>query len=542
MVRRHYVRQGIYQLYKLVGAADAIGSPVNLFGSLAQGVEDFFYEPIYGLLRGPSDFAMGLTVGMASLLKSVGVGMLDTTSKITSSLGRGLAEATLDRNYQMMRVANLSEGARANMLTGFKSGFKAVELGMTSAIGGLFTKAHEGYQIARSTGANPVAGFAKGAGRGVVGFATKPIVGLMDGAAILAQSVRNQLFTRSYTDDIVPVRLPRHIGIDGAVRPYTALSAFGALRLRMLQQKAHRRFRRKKYLLNTIDPLHLHNHHGHQHQHPQRTSISRSSSSSNEQYDAQQQLQGESTATATAANAAADWPSLSPTAADHWHDVEPLSSEDEDNDSLSAPNSDHEDHDQHEHRQLSSDKAHRYENDGNSSSSSSSSSSEQDEEVYQNHFYFPNEGNILVISNKNLTLLRQSTNSQLWLIPLALLRSVRGFDEMLDLIVSAGSANEDDEGHRVFEPTPTTAPTATTLSSDRQRIDVVEAAPSRHHPVRRLFCRHRKVRNVRVLCNDSLTRERAETAIKDALKRYNEEAAVIADVVQGSEIARTLLF
>lgn len=103
LIVKHYVSQGIQQVHMLLGSADLLGNPVGLFTGISTGVTDFFYEPINGLARGPEDFAKGLGVGTASLLKGVGFGVLNTATKFTGAVGSGLAQVTMDDSYQAER-------------------------------------------------------------------------------------------------------------------------------------------------------------------------------------------------------------------------------------------------------------------------------------------------------------------------------------------------------------------------------------------------------------------------------------------------------
>jgi vacuolar protein sorting-associated protein 13A/C len=44
-VRKHYLNTIKRQLYKVVGSAGVLGSPINLFSGLGSGFYDFFHEP-----------------------------------------------------------------------------------------------------------------------------------------------------------------------------------------------------------------------------------------------------------------------------------------------------------------------------------------------------------------------------------------------------------------------------------------------------------------------------------------------------------------
>lgn len=45
-VMRHYVNQGVKQMYVLVLGLDVIGNPFGVIRGIAKGVEDLFYEPV----------------------------------------------------------------------------------------------------------------------------------------------------------------------------------------------------------------------------------------------------------------------------------------------------------------------------------------------------------------------------------------------------------------------------------------------------------------------------------------------------------------
>lgn len=170
---RHYLQQGLAQLHRVVGSVDIIGNPMGLWTNLATGVEDFFYEPYQGLVRSPEEFAKGLGRGTASLLKNSVVGLFDGVSRITDSVGKGLAEATFDPKFQQERR---DREAPSNALAGVATGATTVYKGFSSGLTGIFSKPAEG---ARQAG---TLGFVKGLGSGLIGAVTKPVVGVFDGA------------------------------------------------------------------------------------------------------------------------------------------------------------------------------------------------------------------------------------------------------------------------------------------------------------------------------------------------------------------------
>lgn len=63
---------------QILGSADFLGNPVGLFTNFATGIEDFFYEPVKGLVKSPADFATGLAKGAKSLVKNSVYGTFNT--------------------------------------------------------------------------------------------------------------------------------------------------------------------------------------------------------------------------------------------------------------------------------------------------------------------------------------------------------------------------------------------------------------------------------------------------------------------------------
>ena len=89
-VMLHYTNQFTYQLYRILGSADAFGNPVGLFTNVSSGVHDIFYEPYQGfVLHGNKDLASGIARGASSFVKKTVFGVSDSISKVTGSIGKG---------------------------------------------------------------------------------------------------------------------------------------------------------------------------------------------------------------------------------------------------------------------------------------------------------------------------------------------------------------------------------------------------------------------------------------------------------------------
>ncbi|KAK8093549.1 hypothetical protein PG997_000234 [Apiospora hydei] len=218
----HYSQEVIYQIHKIIGSADFLGNPVGLFNNLSSGITDVFYEPYQGLIMSdkPEDLGIGIAKGAASFVKKSVYGFSDSFSKITGSLGKGLAAATLDKQFQDRRRITRARNRPKHALFGITTGANSFFTSVASGAGGLVKKPLEG---AETGGA---AGFMKGMVKGGVGLLTKPAVGVFDMASNFSEGIRNTM-TVFDGSELDRVRLTRFIPADGIVRPYNQREALG---------------------------------------------------------------------------------------------------------------------------------------------------------------------------------------------------------------------------------------------------------------------------------------------------------------------------
>ncbi|KAF6839500.1 vacuolar protein sorting-associated protein vps13 [Colletotrichum musicola] len=221
-ISNHYSQEVLYQVHKILGSADFLGNPVGLFNNISSGLTDVFYEPYQGLILSdkPEDFGIGVAKGAASLVKKSVYGFSDSFSKFTGSLSKGLAAATLDKQFQDRRRITRARNRPKHALYGVTAGANSLFTSAASGVGGLVRKPLEG---AEQEGA---LGFFKGIGKGVVGFATKPAIGVLDMASNVSEGIRNTttVFDGSELDRVRPARF---VPSDGIVRPFNAREALG---------------------------------------------------------------------------------------------------------------------------------------------------------------------------------------------------------------------------------------------------------------------------------------------------------------------------
>ncbi|KAL2433872.1 Intermembrane lipid transfer protein VPS13 [Exophiala dermatitidis] len=221
-IQNHYTQEVLRQVHIILGSADFLGNPVGLFNSVSSGVADIFYEPYQGLVMTdrPQELGVGIAKGASSFVKKSVFGFSDSMAKFTGSMSKGLAAATMDKEFQDQRRMSKSRNRPKHALYGVTAGGNAFASSLASGIGGLARHPLEG---AEKEGA---LGFVKGVGKGVLGLATKPAIGAFDLASNVAEGVRNTT-TVFDAEGLDRVRLTRFIGMDGIVRPYSQREALG---------------------------------------------------------------------------------------------------------------------------------------------------------------------------------------------------------------------------------------------------------------------------------------------------------------------------
>ncbi|KAK4132156.1 vacuolar protein sorting-associated protein 13 [Trichocladium antarcticum] len=221
-ISNHYSQEAVYQIHKILGSADFLGNPVGLFNNISSGFADIFYEPYQGLIMSdkPEDFGLGLARGAGSFFKKSVYGVSDSFSKVTGSFAKGLAAATMDKQFQDRRRITRARNRPKHALFGVTAGANSLFTSVASGVGGLARKPLEG---AEQEGA---LGLFKGIGKGVVGLMTKPAIGVLDFASNVSEGVRNTTTVFDGTE-LDRVRLPRYVPGDGIVRPYNQREALG---------------------------------------------------------------------------------------------------------------------------------------------------------------------------------------------------------------------------------------------------------------------------------------------------------------------------
>ncbi|KAI6171307.1 Vacuolar protein sorting-associated protein 13C [Aphelenchoides bicaudatus] len=216
-VTSHYTKQFLKQLYVLVFGLEILGNPYGLVVDVVGGVQDFFYQPFQGAIQGPEEFAEGFAIGLTSIISHSVGGITGAASKITGTVGKGIAALTMDEEYQRKRQEAINRRPQ-NFTEGMARGVDNLTQGVVQGVTGVITKPLEG---ARQGG---VGGFFGGVGRGLVGVVARPLSGAVDFTSNTFNAVKN---IATNAEDVTSLRPARLIPVDQIVRPYVYNEACG---------------------------------------------------------------------------------------------------------------------------------------------------------------------------------------------------------------------------------------------------------------------------------------------------------------------------
>ncbi|KAM9977730.1 hypothetical protein ACTFIR_011602 [Dictyostelium discoideum] len=228
-IKTSYIQQALRQFYNILGSVDFLGNPVGLFRNFGTGVHDFFVEPAQGLVKSPADFTKGLAKGTSSFVKNSVFGTFNTLSKLTGTLGTGVATLSFDEKYLQERKLHQARKP-SHVGEGLAMGGIGLGRGILQGITGIVTKPVEG---AKKGG---FAGFAKGLAQGVVGVAVKPTTAVIDLATKTTEGIKNTTNLQSQAERVRP---PRCFSHDNVLRPFDEVESEGWFLLKTAHKGKH---------------------------------------------------------------------------------------------------------------------------------------------------------------------------------------------------------------------------------------------------------------------------------------------------------------
>lgn len=138
------ILQQIFELYKdrllrnvlyIIGSIDLLGNPINVFNTLGTGVKDFFLKPAEGFSKGPLGAGKGIIQGTGSLMKHSVQGAFGMSSKIASSMSKGLL--TLMNDEEFINSEERKESQPRHVIDGVSQGLKNAFTSIRSGIIGV---------------------------------------------------------------------------------------------------------------------------------------------------------------------------------------------------------------------------------------------------------------------------------------------------------------------------------------------------------------------------------------------------------------------
>ena len=225
---KEFTTEGIFQIYKLLGNTDLIGSPLNLLDKIGNGFFELVNEPTKGLMQGPTQLGLGLAKGVTGLLNGVVGGTMDSVSKITGTLYTTV-HGILGKKEAL--IMNNEDDEPENLLVGATQGIEGGYQELKEGVTGFFINP---FERAKQSGA---VGFIKGLSTGIFGLAISPFTFALKLGGSLAAGTKNTfgtLYNKSLKNK--RFRFPRYIEQSKPLQNYDAdLSAAKEFLAKLIQ-------------------------------------------------------------------------------------------------------------------------------------------------------------------------------------------------------------------------------------------------------------------------------------------------------------------
>ena len=179
-----YIKEGIIQIYKILGSLDIIGNPVNLINDITSGVYEFVTLPGKGIKN--KNFGKNIVKGFGGLVVGVMGGAFNSLQKISTTLLVSL-QTVLDRNKKDILYEEQNEPD--NVFIGIYEGIRGFGAEIGNGFKNLCTEpCKRGEQ-------NGVSGFFRGLCKGLIGLILSPISGILKFVSSLSGGIKNSCFS-----------------------------------------------------------------------------------------------------------------------------------------------------------------------------------------------------------------------------------------------------------------------------------------------------------------------------------------------------------
>ncbi|CAO2190040.1 unnamed protein product [Urochloa humidicola] len=207
---RHYSRQILHELYKVLGSAGVIGNPMGFARNVGFGLKDFISASRKGKLQSPVELLSGLAQGSKTLIGSTVYAVSSATSHFSKTAYKGLVAFT----YDEQAASNMEERERQLGLHG-----EGVLNGFLEGLTGLLQSPIRGAEK------HGLPGVISGLAMGTAGLVARPMASILEATSRTAQSIRNR--SNPHESNRLRVRFPRPVARDRPLFPYSWEEAIG---------------------------------------------------------------------------------------------------------------------------------------------------------------------------------------------------------------------------------------------------------------------------------------------------------------------------
>ncbi|KAG0604647.1 hypothetical protein M758_10G186100 [Ceratodon purpureus] len=210
MITRHYTRQLLQEIYKVVGSADVLGNPIHFVRTLGSGMWDFVSTPAKSLKQSPRQLARGLVQGTHSLFSNTVFAFSNAATRMSKVARKTVTAFAFDKEYvnKMERREHLHGMEDLSVVNEFLEGLT-----------GLLQSPVRGAERAG------LPGMLSGAAVGALGVVARPVASILEVASKTGQSIVNRSSPKQWR--ATRIRLPRHLREDSPLLPYSWESAVG---------------------------------------------------------------------------------------------------------------------------------------------------------------------------------------------------------------------------------------------------------------------------------------------------------------------------
>ena len=216
---KHYSKEGIKQIYKILGSTDLIGNPINFIEGLGSGFFELINEPRKGFLLGPKQFGKGLLKGLGGVLSGVVGGSFGVVQRISGTL-YGATQSMMGKGHEYIIE---EEDEPTNIITGIGKGIYGGLKEIASGITGIFTQPYKNFQKKKSAKS-----IITGIGSGIFGFIIAPFAAILKIINSITTGAKNTITTISGKKILISTRF-RHprvmVGGDEPIHCYETILA-----------------------------------------------------------------------------------------------------------------------------------------------------------------------------------------------------------------------------------------------------------------------------------------------------------------------------